>query len=267
MSDTVRHEEFGRDFGLMHEVLITGRKVGADREFWSTLAHNEGLFAFIVRSVKILDSEDNMDLEMFKSVRAFKILGDDFISPQEVASARGLTYSDEQLEHLARTLPSQDILKQLRAEGYLLVAGPPSDMSLLDVRDLNPQLFYSKSGGWYAKRSEKFARRDKVGTAWLALRKGPVPDSTRKTWSEQLELVKYTEQIPNVAEAVWGFTTYAEVRGIRLVPNIYVRTSSVDSGGGRVYVGGFGSTGLYVYYYWSGRRYGNNLGVASVRKF
>lgn len=266
MLNAVCHEEFGRDFGLMHEVLITGRKVGADKKFWSNLAHNEELFGFIVRSVKILDSEDNMDLEMFKSVLGYKILGDDFISPQEVASARGLTYSDEQLEHLASTLPSQEILAELRSDGYMLVAGPPREMSLLDIRNHNPQLFYSKLGGWFSTRAEKFAWRDKVGSGWLALRKAPVSGFTRRTWSEQQDLLKDTERVPNIAEAVWGFTTYATVRGTRLVPSVYVRTSSVDSFGRRVSVGGFGDVGLRIRR-WSSDYRRAFLGVSSSRKF
>lgn len=265
MPSAVRHEEFGKDFGLMHEVVVTGRKAGADKEFWSVLAHNEDLFGFIVRSVKTLDSEENMDLEIFKSKRASNILGDAFISPQDVASARGLTYSDEQLQQLAATLPSDlRVLKQLRSDGYMLVAGPPNEMSLLDVRDLNPQLFYSKSGSC-SEYSEKFARKDKVGSGWLALRKAPVPDSTLHTWSEQLELVKDTERVPNAAEQTYGMTTYFEVRGIRLFPNRYVRTSSVSSRDGLVYVGRFGVRGLSVVGWVGGGRY-DGLGVSSSWK-
>ncbi len=47
--------EFGRDHALMHEVIITGRKVGADERFWARMAHNEGLFketvVFVMKGV------------------------------------------------------------------------------------------------------------------------------------------------------------------------------------------------------------------------
>lgn len=33
--------EFGKDLGLMHEVVVTGRKFGITRKDWSVLAHNE----------------------------------------------------------------------------------------------------------------------------------------------------------------------------------------------------------------------------------
>ena len=44
----VRHIDFGKDMGLIHEVIVTGRKVGAGREFWARLAHDESLFQSIV---------------------------------------------------------------------------------------------------------------------------------------------------------------------------------------------------------------------------
>lgn len=37
--------EFGKDLGLIHEALITGRKVGAGSAFFSVLAQNEDWFA------------------------------------------------------------------------------------------------------------------------------------------------------------------------------------------------------------------------------
>ena len=44
--------EFGKDIGLVHEVIVTGRKVGAGKEFWSKLAHDEELFAKTVAFVE-----------------------------------------------------------------------------------------------------------------------------------------------------------------------------------------------------------------------
>lgn len=40
--------EFGKDFGLMHEVIITGRKVGADKHWWTLLIKDKALFAKVV---------------------------------------------------------------------------------------------------------------------------------------------------------------------------------------------------------------------------
>jgi len=43
--------QFGEDHGLLHEAVVTGRKVGAGKDFWAALAHNEQLFARVVALV------------------------------------------------------------------------------------------------------------------------------------------------------------------------------------------------------------------------
>jgi len=51
--DIVRQqEEFGKDIGLVHEAVVTGRKIGAGKEFWSKLAHDEELFRQVVLQVR-----------------------------------------------------------------------------------------------------------------------------------------------------------------------------------------------------------------------
>ena len=193
------------------------------------------------------------------------ILGKDFISPEEIALARKLTYGDELLQHFAETLPSEEALQWLRENGFVLMAGTPGPMSLLEVRNLNAQLFYTKEGGWYAEPKQKFSREDKVTAEWLMLRKGIVPNSTRKNWDEQQKLLTEVEYVPNAPEATWGITTFKEVRNVWLLPDIYARTSSVDSGGGRVVVGVSAGGGVVVCSGWDDRR-GGDLGLASARK-
>lgn len=52
MVDTASSEDFGKDLGLCHEMIITGRKVGADRAFFAALAEHEELFREVVECVK-----------------------------------------------------------------------------------------------------------------------------------------------------------------------------------------------------------------------
>jgi hypothetical protein len=194
---------------------------------------------------------------------ARSILGNDFVTPEEVAKKRkGVVYTDEQIGALAN-LPSEDVLKWCKDNGYAVMPTPPTAISTLDVREIQSAHFYNKTGGWYS--DQKFAREDKTSFGWLAIRKTPVPNSTSKTWSDQGKLLSALERVPNAAEMSWFITTYFEVRGIRLFEGSYVRTSSVDSDGGRVYVGIFGAEGLRVYgWYDDGRR--SDIGVSSARK-
>lgn len=53
-------EEFGKDLGLVHEAVITGRKIGVGRDFWSRLAHDEDLFRRIVSLAIQPESQDEL---------------------------------------------------------------------------------------------------------------------------------------------------------------------------------------------------------------
>lgn len=197
---------------------------------------------------------------------AKSILSSDFISPEEIATARGVTYTDEQLAKFGDTLPAKEMLEWCRDNGMMLVAGPPKAMSLLDIRAIKTDYFYSKEGGWYTENKQKLAQGDKAESIWIALRKEPVADSLGKNWSQQSELIALPKTVPNAAETVWGLTTYKAVRGIYLLPNLCVRTSSLGSDGRRVDVGSFDAGGLGIRSYWDGDRY-DSLGLASARKF
>jgi len=199
--------------------------------------------------------------------RAKLILGKDFITTEEISQARNLAYNDEQLKMFADTLPSEEDIIWLRDNNYALVAGPPNPMSLIEIRDMKPEYFYTKTGGWYSESKEEFSRNDKVLPAWLGLRKNPVPNSTSKNWDEQNSLLTKVERVPNSAETAWGITTYKAVCKIYLLKSIYVRTSSVPSGGDRVFLGCFDSDGFDVLdNYLDGYRLGG-LGLASARIF
>lgn len=197
--------------------------------------------------------------------RARTILGNDFISPEEVAGARDASYSADQLQQLADTLPNEEQFRWLKDNNYALVAGPPCAMSLLDVRSYEQSLFCIKTGGWYAE-NQPFAVNEKVGCKWLAICKTEIPNSLNKKWDAQRKLLSKDEQVPNAAEMSWFITTYYEVRGAYLLKGVYVRTSSVTSGGNRVCVGDFGGNGLGVSNYWD-VSYSSDLGVSASRKF
>ena len=193
------------------------------------------------------------------------IMGDDIIFPDEIAEVRGFSYTEAQLKQLSDIMPTADVMQWCKENGFALMPTPPEAMFLLDIRALKADHFYSKTGGWYGEDKQKFARDDKTSFGWIMIKKTPVDKSTSKDWDEQNKLLSDVERVPNVAETVWFITTFYEVRGVRLFERIYVRTSSLDSDGGRVYVGNFGAKGLYVAYNWDSSRHGH-LGLASARK-
>jgi len=187
---------------------------------------------------------DEKKLDFFQEIaernytEAFEILGGNFIPPVQAAAAWGLKYNYMQLACRGVLVPHREVLEWARDNNCMVVPGPPRKLNLADIRKLNVGTLYGGLPAWYEDPAEQFSRSDKVKPEWLVIRKGWVPDSTNKSWSEQLATLGHFEDVLNVAEAVWAFDTYYKVRGEYPFSDItYVRTSSVYSGGGHVYVG------------------------------
>ena len=49
---TENRGEFGKDLGLIHQVILAGREIGADATFWAFLAYDKKVFAQVVELVK-----------------------------------------------------------------------------------------------------------------------------------------------------------------------------------------------------------------------
>ncbi len=196
---------------------------------------------------------------------ARSILGEDFITPEEISKARILIYSDALLNRLHESLPSKEIIQQCLEHGFVLVAGPPATFSLLSIREINPHLFFSMTGGWFADERHKFAYEDMVLPRWLILRKNYIPGSTNKVWSEQKKLVPGAEYIPNVSEVAWGLTSYKIIRNCCLLGHSFVRTSSLVSKKNHIIIGDFNDMGVTIAYEWDqGQK--DTLGILSAMK-
>jgi len=233
-------------------------KAGLNEDSAQLLNEHSGFAAYLLAGIKRFSTKAP-DYELART-----ILGKDFISPEDIMKSRkSVVYTDEQLTQFGDTVPSQEVLEWCRDNGYMLIAGPNRPMSLLEVRSLKKDYFYSKEGGWYAEQA--FAQNDKADTRWIMLRKEPVMGSTSKNWNEQQALLSDDEVTPNVAEVAWCVTTFKAVRNTYLLPSVYVRTSSLGSGGGRVSVGSFDAGGLHVDG-WHGDDRDGHLGVSAARK-
>lgn len=56
--------EFGKDLGLVHEMVVTGRKAGATREMYSLFASNQEWFARIAKLCHHLEVIDRLKIEL-----------------------------------------------------------------------------------------------------------------------------------------------------------------------------------------------------------
>ncbi|MCK5061297.1 hypothetical protein KAR28_01990 [Candidatus Parcubacteria bacterium] len=170
---------------------------------------------------------------------AREILGNKFISPEEIAQDCGHTYSDNLFQHFAETLPSRKELQRIRENDAMLIAGPPKSMSLLEVCEHNILLCrYEEKIEWLTEDKEKFSREDTVAAEWFVMPRADVPIFKLDNFSE-------VEHPPNAAEVAWGAMIYRKIRGFWLFPYSLAETSSVDSEGLHVNMG-FVGNGFYV---------------------
>jgi hypothetical protein len=136
-------------------------------------------------------------------------------------------------------------------------------MSILEMRRLSPELFYTRIGSWY--ETEKFATEDKTGHQWLAVKKKPARNSLARTWCEQNAILSPGEYVPNIAAVVWTILVFHLTRNVRLFPNIVVRTASRTGRGHHVDVGGFQREGMLINAY-GDARINSIVGLSIARK-
>ncbi len=131
-------------------------------------------------------------------------------------------------------------------------------LSLLELRDKYSNLFYPQE--WY--KDENFAKeKPEAGEFEIVVDRV----LTGMTFKEQKESLKKDEIILHAAQYLEGIINQFDLTGERLFEDWYIRTNTLDSGGGRVYVGDFDSDGLNVGDYWGDDR-SDGIGLSSARK-
>lgn len=91
---TVRQEEaFGRDEGVIHEAVVTGRKVGAGKAFWSGLAHDEAFFREVMGIAELHGHVDFMRGMFTPSERQLELV-------RQRNEQRGWGFTDEDFANL-----------------------------------------------------------------------------------------------------------------------------------------------------------------------
>jgi len=248
---------FGRDHGLLHELVVTGRKVGADRVFYARLAHNEKLFGKVVSFVR--------DYSSTTQERAREIMSKNFFGVEEAVKHFGVNPTRQQLAVLSEIPFSEAVLEESKYTHVLVAVFP---LSILEIRDKVKHIELPSgqpllsAQSWYDE--ESFAK-ERGEVTWQLVRKTPVDDSTSKNWQEQQALIAKNDEVPSARVMVYTIVGHYLATGEHLFEHIYVRTSSVGSDGRCVDVGGFGSDGLFVDDDWVGAP-GGGLGVSSARK-
>ena len=142
----------------------------------------ENLQAFLRGDVKDLLSDFGV---------AHAILGDDFVSPEEVSKKLGGGYTKRLLKYFGATLPDKEKLRWLLKNGFLLIAGPARSLSVFEMCERHIGSKFS------CFQDNNSLREDKVTPQWLMIGKKESLEEFSKKHQE-------TKRIPNVAEIIWA---------------------------------------------------------------
>jgi hypothetical protein len=192
--------------------------------------------------------------------RAREIMGRNFFGVEEAVKHFGVSPTPQQLAALLEIPFSEEVLRQSK-ETHVLIAVFP--LSILEIRGrVERKLFYNHEAAWY---NEQFFANERGEVNWQFVRKTPAENSTPKNWKEQQALFGKDDEVPTARGMVYTIIGHLLATGERLVEQNYVRTSSVDSNGNRVYVSDVGLDGLGIGDYWDAVRY-DNEDLSSARK-
>jgi len=231
---------------------------------------------------QIADSEINEYRERYQP--ALSIFGVDLITPEQIAMATGMEYSDEQYESFINTLPEEDILRELHKKCYMLVAGPAHPMDFLETCNLHPcnslvnngliffkgssfpcgnEILKKKAGRYFdgvkLMPGIKLMEKEKVNTSWFLFPKVPIAPSWEMIWEAQLSLLSEHERAPSAAEVMWIIYAFQAMRdshkALTFSPPLvyqknifsdYTLTSTMIRGDLRIFIGALSNNSIVI---------------------
>lgn len=194
---------------------------------------------------------------------AYRIIVNHHILPTDVMARFGVQYSDKDLKSLEK-IPWDAKTRRKFRDTHILF--PTFPLSILEMKAKAPAgLFHEQD--WY--NGHAFAHSERPEVRWHLIRKDRVPNSTNKTYSQQMALLSNQEENPPAVVLAQLMVIYHMMTGTKLYTwekNDGVRSSSLSSDGGRVYVLFYGGQ-LHVDYWYDGDSSDSYLGLAASRKF
>jgi hypothetical protein len=122
--------DFGKEIGLVHEAVVMGRKVGADKDFWKILAHNEEMFRKVVEIVSARPARQfynivyNIVVDYGRSLKQMIKAGNyDWVNKNITAEhfpvkGKGKHELSVTLFHFNRTTRSDDAIAEMNKQGF-----------------------------------------------------------------------------------------------------------------------------------------------------
>lgn len=143
------------------------------------------------------------DLKAFCK-KTSETIGRRFVSPWEISKKLGCSFSDRDLEYLAKTFPEEEMAKVSEKENLILLPGPPV-LSLLDIHACdsnsdNPKGMEQSANFNHISamtwKEDEAIRNDLVSLGWMIFNRQPMFGGAPGIFPER-------EFLPGVAELAW----------------------------------------------------------------
>jgi hypothetical protein len=159
-------------------------------------------------------------------------LGNNFISLEEVSRYFRLTYSREQSQNMVAKLPSIEDIGAAFSEGTIILPGPPQELSLIDVVNLDRDTF--KPNELPERYDDRYAMctKDKIcGNTWFAIQARHLLDVTGEvevsSWEVLESHIPEGYRLLNLTEAAYILLVCRKIRELKLGRDLRVFTSSM----------------------------------------
>lgn len=162
---------------------------------------------------------------------AQEIMGKNFISPIQVEKHFQVLYGNK-VDSFWEIPYSESVLTECK-NTHILFAGYPLTIREMCART-SQNLFPHMGNYWW--ESLAFAKIDKVKLRWYLIRKGLLPNSRKKTISEQVKMLSEYEEVPRACEVMYMTILIYLVSGERLFEDVYARCRDITKKGGRASV-------------------------------
>lgn len=231
-------DEFGKDHGLIHEALVTGRKVGAGKEFWKKLAHDQELFSKTVAFV-----HRGGHCEPANQVLARHILGQENLwGPEDWIK---LGYPDKLFKKVPDIPWSPEELEEVKNTHFLHLGMEtlPDGKTPLTALALHQGKLPGLAPVWLVDdlKDKDCLTKQTLSCQWYLTKKEIVEHSTSKTYEAQLSLLNQEkEEPPSTIQEVQKSLLYYKKTGKRLNPSVYARTKDFVGSEFVALVGSFG---------------------------
>ena len=221
-------EDFGKDLGLVHEAVVTGRKVGADRGFWKALVHEPQLMRTVAAVVK--NKGRNL---VTTQERAAKIMGKkNFFHPEDDQISHRLLPAELEL---LRLIPfPEHILEEMRSTHILISAIDIAFAELREHHSLQHAFRVEYTTGFYNRKRDPWAYKS-PDIGWHLIQKTVLEDSIRKARGYPDHLIFPNDKclgetmvVPGAAVLAQAIISYHRKNGVWLFEDMRAMTSDKD---------------------------------------